>query len=58
MAIEGTAVWAGSWTSPSTNTWSVRSMYSVVPNRVRPDTAGRTRDRVNTEGIGALRPRE
>jgi hypothetical protein len=31
MAIEGTAVWAVPVLLPSTNTWSVRFMYSVVP---------------------------
>src|SRR5271156_4599530 len=54
MAIAGTAVCAGSWTSPRPGTLGAfRSEYSVVPQSRPPPLAGGTRHRANTEGIGA-----
>jgi hypothetical protein len=54
MAIDGTAVCAGSWTSPRPGTLGAfRSEYSVVPQSRPSPLAGRTRHRANTEAIGA-----
>jgi len=53
MATDGTAVWAGSWTSPSRHTWSVRSEYSVVPQS-RPPLVRAVRDaKLTTKELGA-----
>ena len=48
MAIDGTAVCAGSWTSASRHIWSVCSVYSVVPQSRPSPLAGRTRHRAKT----------
>ena len=48
MAIDGTAVCAGSWTSPCPGTLGAfRSEYSVVPQSRPSPLAGRTRHRAN-----------
>src|ERR1700689_2283205 len=52
MAIDGTAVCAGSWTSTSRHIWSVCSVYSVIPQSRPSPLAGRTRHRAKHEGIG------
>ena len=53
MAIEGTAAWAGSWTSP-VHEHLERSlpMYSVVSQSRPSPLAGSTRRRAEHEGIG------
>src|ERR1700685_2458726 len=58
MAIDGTAVCAGSWTSTSRHIWSVCSVYSVIPQSRPSPLAGRTQHRAKRALSAGVNRRE